>query len=90
MLSVIDANLTNGQLQNLIDTLEMISNLVKEDEHSDFEIKGLNLNGNYELTDVSLRSLVDFVKKNKAIKVLSIERFKVSHSSLNALFQVIP
>ena len=64
----------------------MIAIGCKDSKESGIEIKGLNLNGNVELTDYSLRVLIEFVKKYQSIKVLSMERFKVSHASLNALF----
>jgi len=69
-----------------METLEMIAIWCRDSKDSDIEIKGLNLNGNVELTDYSLRVLIEFVKKYQSIKVLSMERFKVSHASLNALF----
>jgi hypothetical protein len=50
----------------------------------------LNLNGNSELGDYSLRTLVDFLIRNSCIKVLSIERFKASHGAINTLFESLP
>ena len=90
LFAVIDASLTDNQLQNLMETLAMIAMKSADSNHSHFQIKGLNLNGNVELTDYSLRVLTEFVKKYQSIRVLSIERFKVSHASLNALFQALP
>ena len=49
-------------------------------------IKGLNFNGNYHLTDMALKALVQYSKDNTSIKVLSIEKFKVSFQGLTYLF----
>lgn len=56
----------------------------------ELKIKGLNLNGNSDLTDVSVREVSDFLKKHKQIIVLSIERIQASHQSINYLFQQLP
>lgn len=44
-----------------MDSVELIVNNMRGNDSSEFEIKGLNFNGNYELTDSSLRIIVDFV-----------------------------
>lgn len=53
-------------------------------------VKGLNFNGNTELTDQSLNILVQFAIEFQSIKVLSIERFQVSHSGITNLFIQLP
>ena len=46
-----------------MEILEMIAIQYNDTNDSNFEIKGLNFNANVELTDYSLRVLIEFIKK---------------------------
>lgn len=81
-MSLVDANLNDQMLLVILSTLHTIK-VVLGDK---FVIKGLNFNGNYHLTDMALKGLVQFSKDNTSIKVLSVEKFKVSYQGLSYLF----
>ena len=57
---------------------------------TNWQVRGLNLNGNCELTDASMRLITDFVHNHELVRVLSVERIKASHSSLSQLFNQLP
>jgi hypothetical protein len=83
LLSITDASLTNDTFYHLIDCIQFT-------QRKGHEIKGLNLNGNTDLGDKSLKLTTEMLKQLHSIKVLSIERFKVSYNSLTNLFQQLP
>lgn len=93
LLGLADSGMNDSQFAFLIETLEAILEKASCDGqrmNSKYQIKGLNFNGNHELTDRSVRLLTEFVQRFRTVKVLSIERVKASHVSLASLFQALP
>ena len=76
---MVDADLNDSMLIFVLEAIQTIKAVLGDL----FIIKGLNFNGNNMLTDVSMKALVEFSKNNLSIKVLSIEKFKVSFQGLN-------
>ena len=77
LLSLVDAGLQDYQLTFFIQTINIIMTALKDN----LVIKGLNFNSNSDLTDSSLRVIIDFMKGTR-IKVLSIEKFSASHQGI--------
>lgn len=81
LLSLPDANMTDSQFIFLLEVLEAIlqkSGLDGENSavnQSIYQIKGLNFNGNHDLTDRASRQLTEFIQRFRSVKVLSIEKW---------------
>jgi hypothetical protein len=86
LLSLVDAKIQDYQFEFWINTIHVIQAALQ----SNFVIKGLNLNMNPDLTDRSLKSLLNYVKAVRSIKVLSIERMHISHQGIQQLFNKLP
>jgi len=93
LLGLADSGMNDEQFVFLTEILETILEKASFEGRrmaAKYQIKGLNFNGNHELTDNSVRILTDFVQRFRSVKVLSIERLKASHVSLANLFQALP
>jgi hypothetical protein len=93
LLSIPDANMTYDQLCLLLSALGSLGRLgqtSKDQKLEQFEVSGLNLNGNQDLEDGAMKKLTRFAVDNPNIRVLSVERFQLTHVSLLHLFSSLP
>lgn len=86
MLCLVDAKLQDEQLEFFISTIQIIQAAL---QHK-FVIKGLNFNFNPELTDKSLKCILSFITSVKTVKVLSLEKMRLSHQGIQTLFNILP
>jgi len=63
LLSVVDAGMTDLQLKFFLETIDQVISTLDGLKSSDLAIKGLNLNGNTELSDQAVKLITDFVVK---------------------------
>ena len=92
-LKLADANLSFEQLNLLIAALRSLNSLNASidfeyaNKISQLEIRGLNLNGNSDLDDRALKKIHNYAIENQKLRVLQLERFKVTHVSLIGFFE---